>query len=136
MLKQVAPTTTSSFWKKPNQKTKAVPAPLTATEEFKFYTITAQVTDPATDETHLENIQGWAYGETGLGYYQHPDNPDTCIPLHLPTGTALGDTFMPLESCQAYLRELSAKLDWHSVGDDGPPDELLPGLVAIKKKHS
>jgi hypothetical protein len=103
---------------------------------FTPYTVTALIiTDPTTGIAQDTNVVGWAYGETGLGYYPNPANNNQFMPVHLPTGIALSDTFLTLTGCQSYLREIATKLDWHGVGEKGPPDMVIPDLVAIKKKY-
>ena len=102
---------------------------------FTLYTITTSLIDPVTGGYGTVNIQGFTLGDTGLGYYQNPDDPTQYVPVHLATGAALSDGGMSLGGCQGYVRELAGLLDWHDVGEDGPPGKALAGLLAIKAKY-
>jgi hypothetical protein len=102
---------------------------------FSLYTITTDLIDPTTGQYGTTNIQGFTLGESGLGYYQSPDDPTGYMPVHLSTGAALSDVLMTLSGCQAYLRELGTLLNWHEVGEDGPPEKVLAKLIAARSKH-
>jgi hypothetical protein len=128
--------TPTVIWQIPaKRRTRVIPPLGIVEDEFASYTVTAVITAPASGIAQDTNVVGWAYGETGLGYYPNPANNNQFMPVHLPTGIALSDTFLTLTGCQSYLREIATKLDWHGVGEKGPPDMVIPDLVAIKKKY-
>lgn len=101
---------------------------------FTDYTVAVKTTDQTTGQDFLNNLPGFTFGGTGLGYYPNPANGKEYIPVHLPTGFTLSNP-LTLENCQSYLREIAGKVDWHRVGDAGPPDKVMADLVTIEKKY-
>src|SRR5690348_6762341 len=101
------------------------------TDKFnKAYLLTYCLDNLKTNDYKLLNLEGFEFGDSGLGYYKH--DYWGCFVVHVYTGLTMGNPLETYQAARGIIKEAAKLGDWNSTD----PKVLAPLYDRFKEVYS